>query len=228
MGGVRIRPALVLRGLLAVIGLLLVCNAIIIWYRHVHPGQITGLAADLVRLFDVDAEANIPTWFASADLLFVSALAGLLAIVHVPDRRYWLLVSVTLGYLSLDETAQVHELFSFLVVYPVILLALIIACLGFIRRLHHPTRLRVAAGGFVYCFGAVALEYVAHHDSIPVGSVLYQMTAAAEEGFEALGAAIVVYALVAYLALQVGPTLPMLTDLRAARSDALDTTADSR
>lgn len=228
MGGVRIRPALVLRALLAVIGLLLVCNATVIWYRHAHAGQITGLAADLMRLVDVDSEANIQTWFASADLLFASALAGLVAIVHAPDRRYWLLVSVSLGYLSLDEAAQIHEMFSFLVVYPPILSVLVVACSGFIRRLHHPTRLRVAAGGFLYCFGAIVLEYIAHHDSIPVGSVGYQMTAAAEEGFEALGAAIVVYALMAYLALQVGPTLPMSTELRVAPNNAFDATADTR
>lgn len=70
----------------------------------------------LSPLVDLDNEANLPTWFSSAQLL----AAGLISfLIHV-DRRgagekfavHWVGLGFVMLYLSLDETAGLHELMS--------------------------------------------------------------------------------------------------------------------
>lgn len=65
------------------------------------------------RLFDLGMEANIPTWYASAQLLLVGLLLGLYAAAHFAPSKpdAWLLALLALLFvaLSADETAGVHE-----------------------------------------------------------------------------------------------------------------------
>lgn len=96
--GPRAEPSLLRRvavALLAVDGLLLLLSA------------LTG-GANVVNL---DAEANIPTWYSSAKLLGIAALcvAAFYAEAALPspprEWRLWLLVGFLFAALSLDETA---------------------------------------------------------------------------------------------------------------------------
>lgn len=64
------------------------------------------------NLFDVDGEANIPTWWSSAQLFAAALPLALLAFKnHRVDRRSWgvALLSGVILFLSIDETACFHE-----------------------------------------------------------------------------------------------------------------------
>ena len=72
-------------------------------------------AYGLIRLFDLDAEENVPTFF-SALLLLLAAL--LLALITVLKRassdtysRHWATLSLILLYMSVDEFSGIHEMF---------------------------------------------------------------------------------------------------------------------
>lgn len=67
-------------------------------------------------LFDLNGESNIPTWFSSAQLFTIGIIffttARDLKATHMHFR--WLLTLLALGfiYLSMDETAMIHERLS--------------------------------------------------------------------------------------------------------------------
>ena len=65
------------------------------------------------RLFHLEAEANVPAWYASAQLLVVGLLLGLFAYTRFDRsaRETWLLAALPLVFvaLSVDETAGLHE-----------------------------------------------------------------------------------------------------------------------
>ena len=75
-----------------------------------------GLLRRFVRLFDLDTEANVPTFYAVVQL----ACAALLLMViglnarqrNVGFARHWLMLGVVFTFLSLDELAHVHESLS--------------------------------------------------------------------------------------------------------------------
>lgn len=67
----------------------------------------------LIRLFGLGQEANVPTWFSSACLLIAAFLAAVIACVRHQCRDtlalQWALLSLLLCFMSLDETALIHE-----------------------------------------------------------------------------------------------------------------------
>jgi len=65
----------------------------------------------LYRIFDVGAEANIPTWFSSL-LLFFASLTAFQCSKKVSlklDRALWFLIAGCLLIFSIDEIAMIHE-----------------------------------------------------------------------------------------------------------------------
>jgi hypothetical protein len=65
------------------------------------------------RLFDIGGENNVPTWWNST-LLTLVALGALgasriVASSSAPERRAWRVIAVAAAYLSIDETASLHE-----------------------------------------------------------------------------------------------------------------------
>jgi hypothetical protein len=70
----------------------------------------------VARLFSLGQEANVPTWFSSAMLIIAGLLAAAVAVnkYQAGDQlaRHWVLLSIVLCLMSLDETAVMHEVFS--------------------------------------------------------------------------------------------------------------------
>lgn len=65
----------------------------------------------IVRLFDMNREKNIPTWFASSLLLLCSALFALIGGTERSNGRrvLWWLIAAALLFVSIDESAAIHE-----------------------------------------------------------------------------------------------------------------------
>jgi hypothetical protein len=204
--------------------------------RYVRRAILLLLAADIafvlahlgsaffghpIGLLNLDQELNIPTWFASAKLLAIAALLALVALMV--DTRGWIALSVLLlpvaifVFLSMDETAGIHERLGHLI-DPVLtdapardemafgvtgywmyvlgpLLAAVLVAVGIAyRRLMRPAGsiMRLAAlGAAVFLFGAtvveIAINFVEHRFAITLQS-------AVEEGMELIGLTLILAA----------------------------------
>ncbi len=181
------------------------------------PGHRPGL----VRLFDVDQEGNIPTWFASATLLVCSVL--LATIAHAKKRdgcRYlvhWRALSVILLLFSLDEVAQFHEsqnralrvaleagglLYNtWIILGTAFALVVAVAYRNFLADLPGETRRLFLTAGSLYVGGTLGLEAVGGWYTALYGqqNMTYALLAALEELLEMMGVVVFIYALMSYM-----------------------------
>ena len=79
------------------------------WFDALSGGRYHLLHA----LFDLDGEANIPAWFSSAQLLFIALTfwnhARRQPLGMRPSRLFFIVAGCAAAYVSMDETAQIHE-----------------------------------------------------------------------------------------------------------------------
>jgi hypothetical protein len=170
------------------------------------------------RLFDLDGEANVPSWYQSLVLFSCALRSRYVAWVRDglgdPWVVHWKVLSVVLLFLSLDEAVSFHEMAAaplrdwlgvggylyFAWVLPGATLALVVA-LALSRFVFHlPPRVRlqfVMAGG-LYLAGAVGMEMLGARLSDPWDTQrewAYLLASTAEEVLEMTGAAVLQYAL---------------------------------
>lgn len=95
--------------LISGIALMAVLHAVVTWAP---PGTYSPALVDMVN---VDREHNIPTWFSSAEILVLALSFFALAFHESRTRRrrlalvFWLACGAVALFLSMDETAQIHE-----------------------------------------------------------------------------------------------------------------------
>jgi hypothetical protein len=170
-----------------------------------------GVESPLIPLFSLSEEANLPTWYSS---LLLFADAALLASIAArarrqPDFGYWAVLSAIFCYLSLDETAQLHErlnglipltgafYFSWIIPAGILVLLVGLAYLRFVLRLPPPTRTRFIVAGCIYVGGALLMEvplgmWATRHGEDNLG---YMLIDAVEESMEMFGASLFLLAL---------------------------------
>jgi hypothetical protein len=169
--------------------------------------------------FNLDAELNVPTWFSSAQLMLISVIAFAVAgKTHAgPLRRALVLAVFGFLFLSLDETASIHEgttqIFKSLgvdssrhyvpgvwtIIYPVLGLA----ALGVFRReamaflADPPGREAFLWGATILVTGGLLLEIAAYFIVPETGadSIYAFIQICLEEGCEMIGASLMVYAM---------------------------------
>jgi hypothetical protein len=169
----------------------------------------------LLRLFDTAEEANITSWFSSV-LLFIAALLVLL-ISRIKKwqmdvfARHWSMLAVLFFFLSLDETAGLHEMtiqplrnalgasgalyFTWVVLVIPLIVILGIVFLRFLMNLPVRTRLQFVIAGAVFFAGAVGFELLGglFHDR-----GFYRILIATEETLENIGTGIFIVSLLSY------------------------------
>lgn len=97
-----------------IVAILLTCD-IVLGILHVtfNWGEVDQLK--LAKLFHLGKESNAPTWFSSSQFLLLGLICGLIFALKrylYPDNRanyLWALCALGSVFLSLDETALVHE-----------------------------------------------------------------------------------------------------------------------
>jgi hypothetical protein len=207
-GGADRSVPLLLVGLLLVELCLVALYAVNAWF---------GSASRLVdALFDLDAEASIPTWFSSAQLLLTAALfaAGGWRAGKTPPARWFLwLAAVAFMFLSTDEAASIHEKVTvafrgldwvprlkgdhgvWIAPYLLAILIGLLACrrqLAGLWRRHTRAAIVMAAGAGVLMIGAVGFETLSYQFLRNGASPsLYRLEVAAEEFLEMAGASII-------------------------------------
>jgi hypothetical protein len=180
----------------------------------------------LIPLFNVDAEANVPTWFSAAMLLFAALL---LAIIWRAESardgrfaRHWGALAVIFAYLSADEGGHIHEVIStplpvgefmqnfggitWLALNGLGLVILCVAYRRFVFALPSDVLRLALASGLVFITGAVGVELATWISRrTDPNSVAVEFMPLFEESLEMLGAAIFIYALLLYIARHLPP-----------------------
>ena len=188
----------------------------------------------LVRLFNLDDEGNIPTWYASSLLLLCSILLVTIACTKKREGdRYllhWKALALIFLMLSLDETAQIHEspnralrvalnsggvLYNPWVIFgSAFVLLLVVAYWRFLSDLPSPTRRLFLTAGFLYVGGALGVEIVSGWYMALYGreNMTYAMIATVEELLEMLGTVTFIYALMSYMSSHLGDVRVRMAD----------------
>ena len=201
---------------------------------YVHHGLGYDYALGLVPLFDFNMESNAPTWFSAALLLGVGVVAALIGRRATPMRGYWYAVAGVAVFLSLDESAQIHELvtvalrrglavgpgFSVAVVVIVSLVPVLVGAAGFyrfVRALPRPTAAGLLVAAAVYLGGAVGVDtVVAALDFGGGGGALSLALHTVEELLEMTGVILAIHVLLTHLAREARGTAPARTGRAAA------------
>ena len=202
----------------------------------------------LFFFFDASSEANIPTFFSSL-ILFISAVILYVIYKTAPKgfgiKGYWGVLMIIFAWLSVDETASIHEQFGKMGktfhqysdylyygwIIPYILFA-IIAFFFFIKflfKLPYPTRILFIISGFIYTGAAICFELFEGNIAKKYGSntLNYLLLCAAEEFLEMAGVIIFIYALLRYVA-ATDPTLFLTIISRKGQEPGTTTHASNR
>lgn len=169
---------------------------------------------------DLDAEANIPAWYASATLF---ACALLLGVISRRARRqgarfigHWGWLSGLFVLMSVDEIAQLHEhlgrlqsvwnthglVFFAWVIPGAAFVALVgIAYIRFLAHLPTATRARFVIAAVVYVGGVLGVEAISgwRAERMGMNNMTHSMIATVEEVLEMSGVALFIDALFRHL-----------------------------
>jgi len=206
------------RILLIVFFILLVMDIVVIVASY-----LTGYKSmyGLVPLFIFDYENNIPTYFATLNLLLSSGLLYLIYRSYQDNSRagskYWLSLAVIFFVLSIDEGASLHELlirplrewfditegiFYATWVIPGIIICLIFVLFFLKFYLRFPLRYKILFGisAVLFISGVIVLEII---DSLFWGesgnNLTYFFLTTVEESLDMLGVILFIYTLVKYI-----------------------------
>lgn len=213
------RPRQVAVSLAAVVAFLMTMHLAVTYARFVLGREhVFGL----VRMFDVVAEANVPSWWSSVLLLICAALLGVVArIAFVQRDRYrwhWLALGLLFVLLSLDEAAMIHEAVQAMLrrdlsrgdaehTLASILYTSLLATIAFVGSARFLAALpRRTAGLFVlagamFVAGAIGVDFLGELHKSENGSenLVYALTSGLEEAMEMLAVTLFIYALLDHL-----------------------------
>ncbi|HUS67981.1 MAG TPA: hypothetical protein VMZ28_25785 [Kofleriaceae bacterium] len=201
--------ASVRRGVTAAVALVALLGLVAELLHHRDP---PGVSEEVVELVSLSYEGNLPTWLSSS--LLLACAVALVAIARAPGaqgayRRHWALLGVLFGYLSIDESVELHERLNLLVDLDgplyfgwIVPAAAVVAALGlvylrFLLALPARLRRRFVVAGAIYVGGALLMEVPlglwveAHGD----GGLGYALIDFAEELLEMIGASLFLFAL---------------------------------
>ncbi|PYE48991.1 hypothetical protein [Deinococcus yavapaiensis] len=174
-----------------------------------------------VYRFDVNREANIPTAFSGVLLLLATVLLGVIA--HLKRRSrdafalHWRVLTFVMGYLFLDEVAQLHDSLSeplvrvshlggvlkyaWVVPYALLVVGLLLGLWRFLAHLPPRTLRAFLVAGGIYVMGALGLEVVEAWVNAVAGRVTFaeMMVVSVEELLEMSGVVLFIGALIHYL-----------------------------
>jgi hypothetical protein len=219
----RIAPKRVAIALSGILLVLLSLHLIVAVYNNAVDYT---LPQHLTRIFNVNTENSIPTWYSSILLFVASGLLALIATAkkQVRDRytRHWQFLALLFLLLSLDEAASLHEAFdralhvgfdsSGLLYYAWVIPGMIfvglvgLAYFKFLKALPAATRWLFILAGMLYVGGAIGVEILggSHAEVYGRYTLTYSLFTAVEEALEMSGIVLFIYALLTYFQATIG------------------------
>ena len=224
---ITLRPSRVLIILFVCIALL-VGLSILGQYIRFFPNSVDMNGAwgefcvDLVmHAFNMDAEANVPTYFNTIILFIPAVLFAAIAVTKFLDkdkfRVHWAGLATLFLYLSVDEASVLHEklikpmrsaldpggIFYFAWIIPGIAFILIVGLmyLRFFLNLETKFKILFFASILLYFGGVIGGEMVSGYfaESIGQKNFTYAVAASLEESIELIGASMLIYTLLTYI-----------------------------
>lgn len=214
---ITIIPSTVLRILIIIILLLVAAG---IAGRYLEHAYGSHQIRNVTRLFNLDGEANIPSFYSALALLAASLLLFFVAKTNGNARRdfiAWLVMAIAFLYLAFDEAAMLHEMLiktlrrlfdlsgllynAWVIPYSVAMIIGGILYLPFLFRLPKPILVLFVISGIIFVSGAVGTEmlegrYEAVHGT---DNLTYDLYVAVEEFLEMFGVAVFIYALLRHI-----------------------------
>ncbi|MFC0604185.1 hypothetical protein [Winogradskyella pulchriflava] len=216
----KLKKSKILRILFIIIGLLFVTNLIAVYVRFQTMGMENKVSRLIIKMFDFNLEANLPTYFSS---LLLMCNGFLLAIIGGSYKKigqkfwHWYGLAAIFIFLAFDEMIQIHEqlrapmeamfnttgllYFAWFIPYIIAVAIIGIAYFKFMMRLpKHILKLFIIAGA-LYVGGAVGMEMLGgwHAEVHGEKTVTYALMYSFEEALEMSGAAVFLYALLSYI-----------------------------
>jgi len=180
-----------------------------------------GESTLLLKLFDLDEEQNIPTFFSYFLLNFCCFL---LLIIHLQQKilnsrwsMYWLFLAIIFFILSFDEAASVHERFSLPVrnylgttgwlrygwIIPAGFFVVIVGLMYIRFIIHLPRRITILSfvSGILYVGGALFMEMPegAYAQVYGENNFIFHILTIFEETLEMVGLSLYIYTLILFL-----------------------------
>ena len=160
--------------------------------------DINSLSGTIHNRFNLDAEANIPTWFSTLLLFCVSLTSFILynfrnkLKIDTSMHTFWLVMSAAYCFLSLDEAARIHEVIDailhikWIYIYAPLAGIFFMTCVYFLVIINKDVNSKnlrnwIIGGLLIYALGGLGGEtydYFVHSSSVEV---------VFEEGLEFLG-----------------------------------------
>lgn len=175
-----------------------------------------------ITTFDLGAESSMPTWYATALLLTLSAITAIIAIEttnqKLPFARHWRWLTVFFVIMSIEEVAATREqyinqslrelldlggIFHYAWVIPIGIL-LVVFALAYAQwwwRLPSRVRTLFFVGLAVYVGGAVGMELVEGYLRTSAQHGFQPIRLFVEETLEILGTIVLIYAMLEYIRL---------------------------
>jgi hypothetical protein len=178
---------------------------------------------DFIEMFDFDYEANLPSFYSSAAILFCAALLWMIGIYkrkeRLPFRFHWIGLAIIFSLLGLDEAISLHEelgdlteqlelfdahgylYFAWVVPYGIALVLFVFSYLKFVLALPGTTRLLFIVSGVLFVTGAMGIELISANEADLNGTdtILYSVLYTVEELCEMFSIVIFCYALMRYI-----------------------------
>ena len=176
----------------------------------------------MLRLFNLNEEQNIPTFFSTVLLLFATLLLAVIAAIRknqsAADLFYWSVLALGFLYLAADEAASIHELanspvrnlfnyshpgvfYAAWVIPAAVLITLAgLFFRGFLRRLPSKTRMSFISAAAIYIVGAVGIELLeGRYGEWHTGNPHFNALVVLEEMLEMAGVIVFIWALLVYM-----------------------------
>jgi|CXWL01.1.fsa_nt_gi hypothetical protein len=220
---VLLAPGMV-AGILVLLAVILIFASSAALFADYLTGHTSGIVRKAVKLFYVDLELNVPTFFSTVLLLCTSAILGTICFLDTRWSRsravYWAVLSVGFLFMAFDEAVAVHErliepmrsvlgeenlgvvYYAWVVPASVLVLLLGSFFIRFLLNLPAKTRRHFLLAAILYVGGAIGLEFAegSHAEIHGMDNVVYIALATVEEFLEMLGIIVFIRALLRHLA----------------------------
>lgn len=215
-----LKPQSALKSLFIFVALLLIGQCIAIILRVQYAGLDQKASRLIIKLFDFNLEANLPTYFSSLVLLFNGILLFLIGARYKNLKKpfwHWLGLSFVFTFLALDEMIQIHEqlrapveallntsgvfYFAWFIPYGIFTILLGLAYLKFLNRLPKQILKLFIVSGVLFLSGAIGLEALSgmYAETHGEETLLYYLMYTIEELLEMSGSIVFFYALLVYI-----------------------------
>lgn len=217
----KLNKSKVLRNLFIFVGLLLIGNLFALYLRFNTSGMESKIPRLLIKLFDFNLEANLPTYFSSLILLCNGVLLALIGSRYKAIGEkfwHWFGLAFIFFFLALDEMIQIHEqlrgpmetlfntsgllYFAWFIPYIAITVVIAIAYFKFMMRLPKSILKLFILAGVLYISGAAVMEAISgmHAEKHGEKTFTYALMYTFEELLEMSGAVVFLYGLLCYIA----------------------------